>query len=112
MEATPAAGLPRELWSIEVDLADVADLSTDGARAALGLPAIAPRRSQWRSYQRVGARLVREGYRGILAPSAAREGGIVLVAFARARSFASALLPTGPAEQIAVAPVVPRGLRI
>lgn len=109
--AAPSHWLPRELWSIEVDLPGVADLSGTGALDASGLPGIAPDESQWPAYQSVGARLVRENYRGILAPSAAHTTGLVLVVFAPSGTYPRELLAKGPAELVSEAPPVPRGLR-
>ena len=59
-------------------LADLGDSRRLG-RVGLGLPA--PGRRTWRPYQQVGEQLWREGWSGLVAPSAARPGGRVLCLF-------------------------------
>ena len=76
----PLAQMPRELWTWRVDL-EVADLSTPDRLAAVGLPPPVPSRHSWDSFQRLGKRLWKEGWPGLLAPSAARPSGQILCLF-------------------------------
>lgn len=66
-------------WRVSVE---VADLSTADRLAALGLTAPSPRASTWSAFQEIGETRWREGWRGLLAPSAARPRGRVLCLFA------------------------------
>jgi RES domain-containing protein len=70
----PDEQMPRRLWQWDVDVR-VANLSTTARlrRAGLGVPP--PGRHTWAPYQNVGLQLWREGWAGLLAPSAARPKG-------------------------------------
>jgi len=76
----PLAQMPRELWRWEVDV-EVADLSTDEKLAAVGLEPPSPSSAAWRAYQLVGEQISAGGWRGLLAPSAARPAGKILCLF-------------------------------
>jgi len=76
----PLAQMPRELWTWQIGL-EVADLSTDEKLAAVGLEPPTPGRRRWHVYQLVGEQLSAEGWRGLLAPSAARPAGKILCLF-------------------------------
>lgn len=77
----PACATPHDhhRWRVSVS---VADLSTPERLTAVGLEVPSPVSSTWRRFQAVGEKLWREGWRGLLAPSAARPSGRVLCMFA------------------------------
>ena len=108
----PNQQLPRALWSWEIDPSlAVADLRTPArlARLGLGLPSLG--RRTWPVYQHVGEALWREGWPGLVAPSAARpRDGLVLCLF---RDAARTILahPVPPPILIDQPPVPPLGMR-
>ncbi len=59
----------------------MADLGDGDRLARVGLALPAPGRKTWRPYQTVGEQLWREGWAGLVAPSAARPEGRVLCVF-------------------------------
>ena len=73
--------LPRDVWRFRVPPLEVADLGHEDRLARLGLPLPVPGRRSWSPYQRVGERLAKEGWAGLVAPSAARHVGLVLCLF-------------------------------
>lgn len=73
--------MPRRLAEISVDLNEIDDLAGDGALERHGLPKPTPSSTTWASFQTVGEKLFEGGARGLVAPSAAREGGKVLCVF-------------------------------
>ncbi len=73
--------LPRNLWRLRIDLDRVADLSERPQLAEIGLSPPRPLRREWPAFQAVGEQLYAEGWRGILAPSAARRDGRILCLF-------------------------------
>jgi RES domain-containing protein len=76
----PERQLPRDLWRLRVDLR-VADLSDHRRLAEVGLQPPHPTSREWPAFQAVGEQLHAEGWRGILAPSAARPEGQILCLF-------------------------------
>ena len=106
----PATRLPRDTWKIAVDVPDGADLTAPGALAARGSGELLPTRRQWKPTQAVGEACYREGCRGLLAPSAARVDGRVLVIF-RPLPALPGLGAVPPPRHHADLPPVPRGLR-
>ncbi len=68
----PTHGMPRDLWRWTIAVSDIADLSTTAKLARLDLPVPHPGRRTWPPFQAAGEDLFREGYRGVLYPSAAR----------------------------------------
>jgi RES domain-containing protein len=106
----PGRRLPREIWRVEVDLSNVADLTAPGVLAAHGIDRLDPTRRQWRETQPTGLAYFRDGASAVLAPSAAREGGRVLAVFRRGRTVAGvdAIPPPQRHDRL---PYVPRGLR-
>ena len=106
----PARRLPRDIWRVEVDLDDVADLTARGMLAARGIDRLEPSRRQWPLTQAIGEGYFRDGARGVLAPSAARRGGRVLAVFRRGRGHPG-LVAVPPAERHEKLPPLPRGLR-
>lgn len=77
----PMHQLPRDVWRHRVPTLDVADLSDAERLARVGLAMPTPGRLGRAPYQRVGETLSREGWAGLLAPSAARTTGLVLCLF-------------------------------
>lgn len=70
----PSAAIPHDHHRWRIDLA-VADLSTAERLAAVGLRSPRPSRRDWPPYQDIGEALWRDGWHGVLAPSAARPTG-------------------------------------
>lgn len=70
--------LPRDVWRYRARRLDVADLSDGSRLARVGLRLPRPGRRGWPPFQDVGEELWKEGWRGLLAPSAARPDGFVL----------------------------------
>jgi RES domain-containing protein len=105
----PLAQIPREVWTWQVDV-EVADLSTDEKLAAVGLGTPVPGRHSWIPFQRVGEQISREGWMGLLSPSAARPSGSVLCLF-RNKDDISGAKPVPPPRRIAEPPPPPTGLR-
>lgn len=106
----PSAGLPRDLWRIALRLGRVADLRAERTLGSLGLGRPRPTRADWPAFQAAGERLAGAGYEGLLAPSAARPGGVVLCVFWPPAATAR-IAPLGKPERIDEPPVPPRGLR-
>src|SRR6185503_19362390 len=106
----PSRRLPRAIWKVEVDLDDVADLTTDGVLAAHGIARLDPTRRQWPDTQPIGERYFRDGARALLAPSAARRGGRVLAVFRRGRGHRGVDAVPQP-QRFDRLPALPRGLR-
>lgn len=104
----PHRSLPRDMWSLRVSVT-VADLTTEEHLAAVGLAAPRPGRSQWPAYQRVGEQLAAEGWRGLVAPSAARPAGRVLCLF-RGAGPLRGVTPLPPPERVDEPPAPPRGM--
>ncbi len=77
----PTHGMPRDLWRWTIAVNDIADLSTEAKLAEVELPAPQPSRGTWAPFQAVGEELHRDGYRGVLYPSAARPGSQALCLF-------------------------------
>ncbi len=105
----PLAQMPRDLWRWDVDV-EVADLTSADRLAAVGLAAPTPGRSGWSSYQKVGERLWRDGWNGLIAHSAARPDGRVLCLF-RSGDTVSGAEPLSRPRRISQPPAPPSGLR-
>jgi RES domain-containing protein len=92
-------------WRMELELADLSD--TDRLQAVM-LQAPRPSRNTWPAFQRVGEQLWREGWAGLIAPSAAHPGSLI------ACVFASAWPPAGctplDASTVKAIPPPPRGM--
>ena len=106
----PDRRLPRAMWRVDVDLDDVADLTAPGALEAHGIDRLEPTRRQWRRTQLIGERYWRDGARGLLAPSAARSGGVVMAVFRTGEAVAG-LTPVPPPKRFRTLPPLPPGLR-
>lgn len=108
--APPASRMPRDTWRIDVDVADIADLTTAAALAEHGIAELHPTRRQWSVTQRIGEAYYRAGCRGLLAPSAAHLGGQVLALFRPVRNLPG-LTAMPPANHYESLPPLPTGLR-
>jgi RES domain len=106
----PLAQLPRDVWRYRVPYARVADLTAPERLARVGLAVPAPGRKGWPAYQNVGETLWREGWQGLLAPSAARPTGSVLCLFVAARGRFPAE-PVPPPTVVSRPPAPPTGMR-
>jgi hypothetical protein len=104
----PAARLPVELWSWKVDIR-VADVSDQRRLARVGLPIPSPGRASWPGFQAVGEELWKEGWAGLVAPSAARTVGTVLCVF-RVEQDVEGITPEAPPQTLDDAPVPPTGM--
>jgi hypothetical protein len=105
----PVRQLPRDVWRYRVRKLEVADLGDPARLARVGLTPPAPGRRNWPPYQEVGETLWREGWPGLLAPSAARPSGLILCLFA-----ATGLVRANPVAEPRVVtepPAPPTGLR-
>jgi RES domain-containing protein len=105
----PLAQMPRELWTWRVRV-EVADLSTAERLIEVGLRPPTPDGGSWTEYQRIGERLAKDGWVGLIAPSAARPAGKVLCLFRTADGVRGAQ-PIPPPEEIREPPPPPTGLR-
>ena len=105
----PLAQMPRELWTWRVRV-EVADLSTPEHLAKVGLRAPAPNGASWPAYQRVGEQLAKDGWAGLIAPSAARPTGKTLCLFRNAHGVRGAQ-PVPPPREVREPPPPPTDLR-
>jgi RES domain-containing protein len=76
----PARAIPHDHHVWELDL-QLADLSTPERLALLKLETPQPGRRTWAPFQAVGEQLFRDGFAGILAPSAARPHALISCIF-------------------------------
>ena len=106
----PGFAMPRDLWRYEVAPREVADLSDPARLAGVGLPQPEPGRPSWPAFQAVGERLHDEGWRGLLAPSAARPASKILAVFLSESTTPVELVAVG-CTRVAAAPAPPTGLR-
>ena len=106
----PLVALPRDLWHYEVTSLEVADLSDIARLAGVGLPVPRPGRRSWPAFQAMGEELHRQGWRGLLTPSAARPASQVLVVFLPHSALPSEVVPIG-CTRIAQPPPPPTGMR-
>ena len=110
----PMRQMPRDLWRFDVNVEEIVDLSNANKLAAVGLPLPVPARSQWPWFQVVGETLAKEGWPGILYPSASRaahsEGNHALCLFRRKPRISGAR-PVGPPTHYDEPPAPPTGLR-
>jgi RES domain-containing protein len=105
----PDRQMPRDLWRWKVDVQSVVDLSDAERLAAIGLQAPQPRQSDWPPFQQAGEQLWREGFRGVVAPSAARPGQRILCLFRDTYEVAGAS-PVRPALTYRRPPAPPTGV--
>jgi hypothetical protein len=89
---------------------DVADLSEADRLARVGLTLPTPGRMGWPSYQNVGEALSKDGWHGLLAPSAPRAKGLVLCLFVEDPTVLPAQ-PVPPPKVVTEPPAPPTGMR-
>lgn len=106
----PDTALPRDLWRWQVEIGEIADLSDRKRLDRVGLSPPLPHRRTWPPCQEVGGELFRLGWRGLLAPSAARPGDLALCLFRTGEEIAGAE-PTPPPERVERPPLVPTEMR-
>ena len=104
----PQDEMPCELIRMRVGLERVADLRSEKARNALGLPRMRATRAQWPAFQAVGSRLIAEGAQGVLYASAARLRSLCLCVY---EAGLDQLSIEGEPIRIVAPPPLPRGLR-
>ncbi len=102
--------LARDVWRHQVQTLDVADLSDANRLVRIGLTSPTPGRKEWPSYQDIGEALWKEGWRGLLAPSAARANGLVLCLFVEDPTVLPAQ-PVPPPKVVTEPPTPPTGMR-
>lgn len=106
----PGKALPRDLWEWDVDL-EVADLSDATRLTRVSLPMPTPGRPTWPQYQLVGEQLWRDGWCGLIAPSAARPKlGLTLCLFWPSGSSIDGADPRIPPRTVVDAPAPPVGM--
>jgi RES domain-containing protein len=103
----PRGSVPHDHHRWEISL-DLADLGSDERLAAVGLVAPQPSSLSWEPFQLVGEALWREGWRGLLAPSAARPNAKIVCVFAEEWP-PSGCFPLG-VDEILDVPVPPTGM--
>jgi RES domain-containing protein len=102
--------MPRDLWCWTIDVSDIADLSTASKLAVMELPVPRPGRRTWGLFQAAGEELRRQGYRGVLYPSAARPDHQALCLF-REDILIPGAEPVHPSVTYRDPPAPPTGLR-
>jgi RES domain-containing protein len=107
----PQAALPRDLWTYDVESLELVDLRGAEPLARVGLPMPSPGRRTWPAFQAIGEQLHRDGFAGILAPSAARPESVVMCVFLSTGSLAGAITPRLPPRRVNEPPVPPTGMR-
>jgi RES domain-containing protein len=106
----PMRQLPRDLWRFELDVDEVADLSSVDRLTRVKLEPPRPDRREWPVYQAVGETLFAAGWAGVLYPAAAREGALALCLF-RSSGQLAGVRPVPPPVRHDEPPAPPRGLR-
>ena len=102
--------MPRDTWKVAVHVTDIVGLTVAGTLPRHGITVLHPTRRQWPLTQPVGEACYLNGYRGVVAPSAAHEGGRVLVAF-RPLPAMPGLTSVPPPNHYVELPPLPTGLR-
>lgn len=87
----------------------MADLSTVEQLNRVELDSPKPSSRDWPRFQGVGEAVLEQGFAGLLAPSSARDSGLVLCLFQTVN--AAPVVNVEQVAQFAVPPTVPRGLR-
>jgi len=106
--APPDSWLPAYLWRWKI-VVEAADLSDKDRLRRVGLALPTPGRAEWSAFQEIGEELWRQGWPGLLAPSAARRRGKVLCLFRDSASVRGAT-PLPDPRKITRAPPPPRGM--
>lgn len=107
----PMRQMPRDLWRFDVRVEGIANLSSVGRLAAVGLPPPEPARGQWPRFQAVGEAFASDGWTGILYPSAARAVGDPALCLFRRTSRIAGIDPVGQPDRHEEPPAPPGGLR-
>lgn len=107
----PQAALPRDMWTYDVESLELVDLRDEERLARVDLPTPTPGRRTWPAFQAIGERLYREGFAGIIAPSAARPQSAVMCIFLPTGSLPEAVAPRTPPQHVNEPPVPPLGMR-
>lgn len=102
--------LPRDVWRYRVPTRHVADLRDAQRLAQVGLTLPTPGRVGWPAYQSIGEALWKEGWHGLIAPSAARTDGLVLCLFVEGSGVLPAR-PLAPPKVVTEPPAPPAGMR-
>jgi hypothetical protein len=108
----PDRQMPRDLWTWVLEARiEVADLTSAERLGRVRLDVPRPGRRTWPPYQAVGEALWREGWPGLLAPSAARPGeGVVLCLFRAGADPVAGARPLSPPRVVRRPPAPPRGM--
>lgn len=106
----PNFALPRDLWRYDVQPLVVADLSSPAQLARVGLSPPRPGRRGWPGFQAVGEQLYADGWRGLLAPSAARPESLVVAVFLVQAEGPDELVPVNRARTTEP-PIPPTGMQ-
>jgi hypothetical protein len=106
----PLHQLPRDVWRYRLRELEVADLRDGERLGRVGLTPPVPGRKTWRPFQTVGEQLWREGWPGLIGPSAARPDARVLCLFV---DYAGAIpvRPFGRPRVVSEPPAPPTGMR-
>jgi len=104
----PARAIPHDhhVWRMRLELAD---LSTADRLAAVGLALPRPSRRTWPPFQDVGDAIWRAGWAGLLAPSAARPGSLIVCVFDRGQWPPAGCAPVR-VDEISDVPAPPTGM--
>lgn len=106
----PNVGLPRDLLCYRLQPVTVADLSDADRLGRVGLQQPRPGRQTWQLFQMCGEALYAAGWRGLIAPRAARPTTKVLVLFLPELELPTGLGVLGQ-TRIAEPPTPPTGMR-
>lgn len=101
--------MPRDLWRWRVDANQIADLTDADRLVTVGLTTPRPTQREWLAFQKLGEQLWRDGYRGVLAPSAARPEKRILCLFREVDDVPDAT-PVRPALKYRRPPAPPTGM--
>jgi RES domain-containing protein len=105
----PTEQMPRRIRLWEVDVR-VGNLSTESRLRRAGLQIPTPGRRTWPAYQAVGEQLWREGWAGLIAPSAARPRGRILCLFRELGARLEGVKPVGRGRLLGEPPAPPTGM--
>jgi RES domain-containing protein len=106
----PEQAMPRDVWTWELALPEVADLSSEARLERVGLPFPEPGRRTWPPFQTIGEQLWHEEWAGLICPSACHVGSLVVCVFREHRHVAGAT-PVPPPTRLGHLPPIPTGLR-
>lgn len=106
----PTVAMPRDLWTYDISPIELADLSDSARLARVGLTRPTPGRRTWAAFQVVGEQLHHDGWRGLVAPSAARSASRVLVMFLPGATIRAEVTATSR-TRVTNPPPPPTGMR-